>query len=73
MWSKSSYSAANGNCIEAADWRTSTYSAGNGNCVQVASGVLVRDSKLDDKSPVLKFNGTTWGAFIKSVKQIPVT
>ena len=36
-WRKSSYSFANGNCVEASgDWRTSSYSGGNGQCVEAA-------------------------------------
>jgi hypothetical protein len=36
-WRKSSYSAANGNCVEVAftGWHTSSHSGGNGNCVEV--------------------------------------
>ncbi len=36
-WRKSSYSSANGACVEvAATWRKSSYSSANGQCVEVA-------------------------------------
>lgn len=51
-WRKSSYSKANGNCVEAAG---STW------------GVLARDSK-DQDGPVLTFGAPTWEAFTSAVK-----
>jgi Domain of unknown function (DUF397) len=69
MWTKSSYSFANGNCVEVgADWRKSSYSEANG-CVEVArpGPVLVRDSKNPD-GPVLSFTPATWKAFLGGVK-----
>ncbi|WP_329132861.1 DUF397 domain-containing protein [Streptomyces sp. NBC_01476] len=50
-WKKSSYSAANGDCVEMA-------TAGS-------SVVAVRDSK-DPAGPVLRFSATSWSSFIKS-------
>jgi Domain of unknown function (DUF397) len=67
-WRKSSYSAANGDCIE---WRTSTYSAYNGACVEAGNGpavVGVRDSKLGEQSPVLVFGAGAWKAFTERLK-----
>jgi hypothetical protein len=48
------------------EWRKSSYSSGGDNCVEVAStetGVLVRDDKLGDDSPVLEFTNDEWSAF----------
>jgi hypothetical protein len=38
-WRKSTYSAANGNCVEVATspWRKSSHSAYNGDCAEVAA------------------------------------
>lgn len=52
-------------------WRSSSYSSNNGgNCVQVVDGlavVPVRDSKSKE-GPALVFAGTSWSAFVHSVK-----
>lgn len=81
-WAKSSYSAANGHCVE---WRKSTYSTANGACVEFRrasqcnggtctevavcpDGVLVRDSQLGDGSPVLSFGAGAWQAFTRHIK-----
>lgn len=63
MWRTSSYSAGT-DCVE---WRVSSYSK-SGNCVQVASDALVRDSRLGDGSPVLRFTPHAWGQFITKIK-----
>jgi predicted secreted Zn-dependent protease len=53
------------------EWRTSSYS-NNGTCVEVADlpdgGRLVRDTKLGEASPVLRYTAAEWGAFIAGVK-----
>lgn len=55
-FAKSSYSDANGNCLEA----------------KLQDAVLVRDSKLLDRAtdtyhgPILSFSTSDWDAFIKS-------
>jgi Domain of unknown function (DUF397) len=74
MWIKSSYSFANGNCVEVdtepvADWRKSSHSMGNGDCIEVAEvgHVLVRDSKNPD-GPVLAFGREEFGAFLAGIK-----
>jgi hypothetical protein len=52
-------------------WRKSSYSD-NGHCVEVADlpdgGRLVRDTKLDEASPVLRYTAAEWRAFIAGVK-----
>ena len=68
-WRKSSYSGANGNCVEVA-WRKSSHSVGNGACTEVAvlpgPAVAVRDSK--NPGPELKFSPAAWAAFLATVK-----
>ena len=67
-WRKSTYSAANGNCLE---WRKSSRSANNGACGEVAvthDALLVRDSKLGDRSPVLAFSFQAWRRFMAGLK-----
>lgn len=54
-------------------WRKSSFSNGTGGeCVEVAAtpdgGRAMRDSKLGDASPVLRFTGAEWRAFIAGVK-----
>ncbi|MGQ0839623.1 DUF397 domain-containing protein [Actinokineospora sp.] len=64
-WRKSSFSSANGNCVEMG-WRKSSFSSANGDCVEVApmvAGVAVRDSKQND-GPTLAFPQTDWRAFL---------
>ena len=56
-WRKSSYSAANGCCVEVA---------------QMPDVVLVRDSK-DPDGPVLRVSRAAWAAFVDGVRQPMVT
>lgn len=53
MFTKSSYSQGNSNCVE----------------VEVERAVRVRDSKLGDRSPVLQFTGRAWRAFLAQYKE----
>lgn len=53
-WQKSSFSAYNGDCFEAARLRDDR--------------VGVRDTKDDGAGPVLIFNNNEWDAFIKGAK-----
>jgi hypothetical protein len=52
-------------------WRTSSFTD-NGTCVEVADlpdgGRLVRDTKLGEASPVLRYTAAEWRAFIDGVK-----
>ena len=59
-------------------WRRSSLCVNSG-CVEVAlsavlrdgddlDGILVRDSKLGDASPILSFTPEEWAAFIAGVK-----
>ncbi len=66
-WVKSSYSTNNGACVE---WHRSSACAER-ECAEVAAcghRVAVRDSKLGDRSPVLKFGTGAWEAFTASLK-----
>ena len=72
-WRRSSYSTANGSCVEIdfvpAEWRTSSYTQPNGSCVEVARGDLavgVRDSK-DRSGPVLLFPPTAFVGLLDAV------
>jgi hypothetical protein len=74
-WRKSSYSSANGQCVEVAhvpaQWRKSSYSSGSGPCVEVAhlpEAIAVRDSK-DPAGPKLIFTTVDWRTFVSSVQQ----
>jgi hypothetical protein len=53
-------------------WVKSSHSSPEGaNCVEVAAlptGQAVRDSKLDDASPVLRFPAAQWSAFVAELK-----
>jgi hypothetical protein len=53
-------------------WAKSSHSDANDNCVEVAplpdGGMLVRDSKLGDASPVLRFTAAEWRAFVAGVR-----
>lgn len=83
-FAKSSYSAYNGSCAEAA-WHKSSFSGGGNcvefrksshsnyasSCVETADGcgqVHVRDSK-DPAGPVLSFSPAAWAAFTAAVKK----
>ncbi|WP_405497671.1 DUF397 domain-containing protein [Nocardia sp. NBC_00511] len=54
-WFKSSFSAASGECVEAAHL--------------VSGAVAVRDSKVGDIGPVLVFEPATWDLFNLAVQQ----
>jgi hypothetical protein len=53
-------------------WRISSYSGANGNCVEVADlldgGRAVRDTKLGEASPVLRYTASEWQAFVAGVR-----
>ena len=53
IWTKSTHSAADGDCVEVA-------------CIPI--GVAVRDSK-DPRGPVLQFNTEAWRSFIDGVRR----
>lgn len=52
-------------------WVKSSFCNADG-CVEVAAvdrGIWVRDSKLGDESPVLKFDNDEWQAFCRGIVQ----
>jgi hypothetical protein len=55
-----------------AAWAKSSHSGGDDHCVEVATlpdgGMLMRDSKLGDASPVLRFTAAEWRAFVAGVR-----
>jgi hypothetical protein len=64
-WHTSSYTGANGNCVEVG-WRTSSYTTANGNCVEVANtppSIRVRDTK-NRTGGTLTFAPAEWRAFL---------
>jgi hypothetical protein len=65
-WRKSSYSGAEGDCVEIG-WRKSSYSGAEGECVEVGwpdEAVAVRDSKNPD-GPTLAFSVGGWNTFLQ--------
>lgn len=69
-WRTSSRSNS-GACIEAGlqdvRWRTSSV-CDSGACVEVAPSVQVRDSKLGDASPIVRFSPAVWQSFTEGLK-----
>lgn len=52
-------------------WRKSARCSANNGCVEVAATddeVLVRDAKIGDGSPILRFGRTAFAAFVHTVK-----
>lgn len=72
QWRKSSFSQGNGNCVQVGVWQKSSFSASNGACVEAQGAqdgdVLVRDTKLGDASPVLRFTPGEWAAWLAGCK-----
>jgi len=58
--------------MEQINWFKSSLSSGGDNCVEIAftdNGVLVRDTKLGEGSPVLSFDDGEWKAFIGGARK----
>lgn len=74
FFKKSSFSNGSSACVDVGiptNWRKSPYSQGNGNCVEIgdlSGGVAVRDTKLGDDSPILRFTDSEWIAFTRAIK-----
>ena len=59
--------------MEAIDprWRKSSFSGNGGDCVEVgndACRVLVRDTRQDERGPVLRFTSAAWRRFARELK-----
>jgi hypothetical protein len=71
-WRTSSFSFANGNCVEVArTWRKASLSYANGSCAEVGARngtVAVRDT-TDRSGPVLRFTPDEWHAFLGGVRK----
>jgi len=67
QWRKSSYSQGNGNCVQVG-WAKSSFS-NSGACVETRrdgdGDILIRDTKLGDASPVLRFTPAEFAAWVK--------
>ncbi|HET9972722.1 MAG TPA: DUF397 domain-containing protein [Streptosporangiaceae bacterium] len=62
--------SSNDNALSAG-WRTASYSNGQGSCVEagtVPGAVLVRDTTLNGRGPVLRVTPAGWGRFVASIK-----
>jgi Domain of unknown function (DUF397) len=72
---KSSYSHANGNCVEAGAWRKASYSHNTIDCVEAgqAAGVVVRDTKEagQEYRVVPEFPVASWREFTQALKEMP--
>jgi hypothetical protein len=69
-WHKSTRSGAAGHCVEVF-WKKSSRSNPSGNCLEAkadGSDILVRDTKLGEASPVLRFTTYDWGRFVNEIK-----
>jgi hypothetical protein len=78
-WRRSSYTGNGGStCVEvgAIPWRTSSYSGNGGDtCVEVGAlpgqlpgTVLVRDTTLHGRGPVLRVSAETWKSFTSAIR-----
>jgi Domain of unknown function (DUF397) len=59
--------------IAGASWRKSSWSAANGSCVEIAqlpqvALIAVRDTKDQERGPVLIFTQPHWKSFLYAVK-----
>jgi hypothetical protein len=62
--------SSNDNALNAI-WRKATYSNGQGSCVEAGSvpgAVLVRDTALNGRGPVLRVAPAAWDRFTTSIK-----
>jgi hypothetical protein len=72
-WRKSTYSTAQGSCVEVGiiPRRKSTYSNAQGSCVEAGSVprlVLVRDTTQHGNGPVVSISSASWRRFTASIR-----
>jgi hypothetical protein len=71
-WKKSSFTGANGDCVEAAvTWKKSSYTGSEGDCVEAATDtrvVYVRDSKAPGDG-TLAFPDSAWRGLLASIAE----
>jgi Domain of unknown function (DUF397) len=66
-WRKSSYSGANGSCVEVAPVSGDVLGAAAGAAAASAGRIAVRDTK-DRSGPALVFSARQWRAFTAGIK-----
>jgi hypothetical protein len=70
-WRKSSYSNAQGDCVEVGvAWHKASHSNGTGNCVEVGTApraILVRDT-TNRSGATLTVSAETWRALLAEVR-----
>lgn len=57
--------------MESPKWRKSSRSSGNGNCVEARAaeaGFEIRDSKLNDESPIFGLSVTDFNRLVTDIK-----
>jgi hypothetical protein len=62
--------SSNDNALSA-DWRKATYSNGTASCVEAGSVpgvVMVRDTTLNGRGPVLRVTAADWHRFTASIR-----
>ena len=62
--------SSNDNALSA-NWRKASYSNGTGSCVEagtVPGIVLIRDTTLNERGPVLRVTSAGWRRFTASIK-----
>lgn len=55
------------------NWHKSTYSGDNDNCIEVADNsadaIRVRDTKHNERGPILAFGAPAWSAFVERARR----
>jgi Domain of unknown function (DUF397) len=62
--------SSNDNALSAG-WRKASYSNGTGSCVETGAMpgvVLIRDTTLNERGPVLRLSPADWRQFVTSIK-----
>ena len=62
--------SSNDNALSA-NWRKATYSNHQGSCIEAGSApgvILIRDTTLNGRGPVLRVTSANWDRFTASIK-----